>query len=575
MAISSADKLVVVKAFAPSNPLPLDAREIYDSLADAQAYAKSSAIAYAGQTIKVVDADSKTVIVYTLKPSSTTGTNFDLELVGGGTGSGVQSIGTSSVEGNISVSTANGTSTANKNVPVVGSLVNPVVDTTKHTLTLTKIGATAAQNSTVTVPLGGASPDTIISGVTQGADGLTISITKFDVKTEKSSTETVKIFGAVTGVDASVAGILDMASTNAAGAVVHTKEALVGSVINAAYDSTTKVLTLPVVTGKDASTGAVTTKAVTIDMKGVVAGAFVSVSTTADTTTVSAKHTFTYKDATGASKTTDIYDSGVRKVEAGSTTDKVKVTTANATTGALSSAEFLVGAGSVKNPTYDANTRKITLPILQTDATTKDLVINLGKDMVVKSGSYNTETKNIELVLTDDTKVLISAADLVDIYIGAATTTATTTVSSDNKISVDVKLSTVTNNKVKVDTTNGGLVVLEADFTDTKKLISDGDSATLKSAKDYTDGQISTEVTNRNSAIKKAVDDEVTARNTAISTAISTEVTNRNTYVDNSIKTEVTNRNTAITNALKEAKDYADQQAAAAGTTWVDFGTAS
>lgn len=529
MAISSSDKLVVVKAFAPSNPLPLDARELYDTLADAQAYAKSSAIAYAGQTIKVIE--DNVVTVYTLVPSATEGTNFDLSFVGGGTGtSGVAGVSTSTVEGNVKVTTSDGKTTTDKNVPVVGSLINPVVDEAKHTLTLTKVGATTAQNSDVVIPLGGASPSTIISGVAQGTDGLALSITKFDVKTEKSTTETVKIFGAVTGVDSSVAGILDVASTNAAGTAVHTKGALIGSVINAAYDSTTKVLTLPVVTGKT-DAGVATTSNITVDMKGIVAGAFVGVTTSADTTTSSTKHTFSYKDATGAAKTTDIFEGGVRKVEVGTTVDKVKITTANPATGALSSSEILVGVGNVKNPTYDPDTRKITLPTLQTDGTTKDLVINLGKDMVVTAGTYNTETHDIELTLTDGTVIKIAAGDLIDVYTGSTSTTTTVTVGDDNVITVAVRVSTVDKNILKVDAVNGGLSVLESDFVDTKKLISDGDTKALSDAKTYADGK----------------DTE--------------NLTAAKTYADGK-----------ASDALTAAKTYADEKAAAASTTWVDFG---
>lgn len=53
MAIDSKNLLVALKAYAPSNPLPLDARELYDSLEAAQKYTKA-ANAYAGQTIKVL-----------------------------------------------------------------------------------------------------------------------------------------------------------------------------------------------------------------------------------------------------------------------------------------------------------------------------------------------------------------------------------------------------------------------------------------------------------------------------------------------------------------------------------------
>ena len=124
MAILSSDKLVVVKAFAPSNPLPLDAREIHDSLAEAKAYAASNATAYAGQDIKVVE--NGTVTVYTLVPSDVEGENFALQFVGGG-GSGVQNVGTSNTAGNFSVTVAEGDHTVTKDVPVVGAFVEVAV----------------------------------------------------------------------------------------------------------------------------------------------------------------------------------------------------------------------------------------------------------------------------------------------------------------------------------------------------------------------------------------------------------------------------------------------------------------
>jgi hypothetical protein len=95
-------------------------------------------------------------------------------------------------------------------------------------------------------------------------------------------------------------------------------------------------------------------------------------------------------------------------------------------------------------------------------------------------------------------------------------------------------------------------------------------------ANDYTDSAISTEVTNRNSAISTAKGEAISDANdytdTAVSgalttaqgyattaegnandytdTAISTEVTNRNSAIDTAISTEVTNRNSAIDSAI-------------------------
>ena len=538
MAILSSDKLVVVKAFAMGNPLPLDAREIWDSLAEAKAYAASNATAYAGQTIKVVD--DGVVTVYNLVPSEVEGENYALAIVGS-SGSGVQSIDASNVEGNVAVIALDGDSTTSKNIPVVGALVNPVVDEDAHTLTLTKIGATA--NTEVVIPLGGASPEAgIVSGVEVAEDGVSLKITTFDPETETESTTEIKLAGvegAVTDVDASVAGVLAVTTTGEDGADVVAKEAIVGAAINPTYDAATKVLTIPVVTGV-AEDGTATTAAVTVDMKAVVATAFVDVAHTADTEDASAKYEFKYKDAAGAEQTKTVYETGVRKVEAGSTADKIKVTTAS-TTGVLSAAELLIGAGSVKNPEYDAETRKITLPILQADGTTQDLEINLGKDMVVKSGSYNRETNEIVLVLTDDSEVKIPAAALVDVYTGGTTNTVTVSTSEDNVITATVKLSTVEGNLVKSD--ENGLYVVEADFVATKQLIVDAQAAAEQHADD-------------------AVAGEVTARNEAIAAA-KTEV---NGYTDQQIAAEVTARDEAIAAAKTEVNGYTDQQVGAAKT---------
>lgn len=544
MAISSADKLVVVKAFAPSNPLPLDTREIYESLAEAKAFAASNATAYAGETIKVVE--NGVVTMYNLVPSEVEGENYALQFAGGGAG-GVQNVGTSATEGNISVDVANGETTKTVDVPVVGALVNPVVDEEAHTLTLTKLGATADKNESVVIPLGGAMPENgIVSGVEVAEDGVSLTITTFDPETETESTENIKLTGVVdtvTGVDTTVAGVVAVTTTGEDGADVVTKQAIAGVVVNPTYDDTTKVLTIPVVNGVDEA-GAATTTNVVVDLKGIVAGAFVDVTHTADTADASAKYEFKYNDATGAEQTKTVYETGVRKVEAGSTVDKIKVTTAD-TTGALSAAELLVGAGNVKNPTYDANTRKITLPILQADGTTQALEINLGKDMVVKSGTYNAINQEIELTLTDDTVVKIPAASLVDVYTGGATTTVTVAVSDDNVITATVKLSTVEGNLLKSD--ENGLYVVESDFTATQKLITDG----VAEAKSHAETKVAEETQAREAAIAA----ETKAREEAIAA-------------------ETKAREDALGDlGGSTVKDYVDAQVAASKATFVDFGT--
>lgn len=78
MAIESKNLLVWVKAMSRGQALPLDASEIYSTLAEAENYASTSAIAYAGQTIKAMTEDGK-YHSYILQPSEA---GYTLEEVG-------------------------------------------------------------------------------------------------------------------------------------------------------------------------------------------------------------------------------------------------------------------------------------------------------------------------------------------------------------------------------------------------------------------------------------------------------------------------------------------------------------
>lgn len=91
--------------------------------------------------------------------------------------------------------------------------------------------------------------------------------------------------------------------------------------------------------------------------------------------------------------------------------------------------------------------------------------INLDLERFVKSGEYDAETKKITLYFDDakTDKVEIDASALVDIYTGAATSTASTTVSADNKISVAVKVSSEEGNTVVAK--EDGLYVAPTDLS--------------------------------------------------------------------------------------------------------------
>lgn len=103
--------------------------------------------------------------------------------------------------------------------------------------------------------------------------------------------------------------------------------------------------------------------------------------------------------------------------------------------------------GVIHEPTYDAETRTIKLPVFGGDT----LTIALGKDLVVKNGTYNTKDKNIELTLTSGDVIKIPVGSLIDIYTGVATPSAEVSVSADNKISVSVKVSAKANNTLTLE----------------------------------------------------------------------------------------------------------------------------
>ena len=103
--------------------------------------------------------------------------------------------------------------------------------------------------------------------------------------------------------------------------------------------------------------------------------------------------------------------------------------------------------GVVHAPTYDAETRTIKMPVFGGD----ELTISLGKDLVVKSGVYNNKTHEIELTITTGEVIKIPVGSLIDIYVGVATATAEVTVSDDNKISVNVRVSAKANNSIVLE----------------------------------------------------------------------------------------------------------------------------
>ena len=112
----------------------------------------------------------------------------------------------------------------------------------------------------------------------------------------------------------------------------------------------------------------------------------------------------------------------------------------------------MVGTGTnglAKKPTYETETRTITIPVVGDE----DVVINLGKDLVVENGTLVEEEgkQYLQLTLTSGDVVKIDVNTLVDIYTGGSTSSATVAISEDNVITVAVKVSATEGNILVVN----------------------------------------------------------------------------------------------------------------------------
>jgi len=105
--------------------------------------------------------------------------------------------------------------------------------------------------------------------------------------------------------------------------------------------------------------------------------------------------------------------------------------------------------GMVSNPTYEEETRTITLPVLGKP----DLVIALGKDLVVESGGYDYDEKEIVLTLTNGDVVKIPVADIIPVFDFIDTDTIIPTINYDTatkrtSVRLNVKLDPASDNTI-------------------------------------------------------------------------------------------------------------------------------
>lgn len=106
-------------------------------------------------------------------------------------------------------------------------------------------------------------------------------------------------------------------------------------------------------------------------------------------------------------------------------------------------------ANLVSSVEYDSTNLVLTFRL---SCVEEPIVVNLPKDNFVTSGTYNTTTKNIELTLKDGSKILIPASDLVDVYTGGETSTASVAVSASNVVTANVKISDDAGNIIETKT---------------------------------------------------------------------------------------------------------------------------
>ena len=118
-------------------------------------------------------------------------------------------------------------------------------------------------------------------------------------------------------------------------------------------------------------------------------------------------------------------------------------------------------AGLAVNPTWNSETRQLVLPVTKTDGTTENVTVDIGKDIFLSSGYYDSDTKDIVLVLNDDpedpTEIRVPASALYNDYTGGDTATASVSIDgTTHEITVSAKVDSAAGNAITVVNGEGG-----------------------------------------------------------------------------------------------------------------------
>jgi hypothetical protein len=118
-------------------------------------------------------------------------------------------------------------------------------------------------------------------------------------------------------------------------------------------------------------------------------------------------------------------------------------------------------AGLATKPTWDDQTRQLVIPVTKTDGTTENVTVDIGKDIFLSSGYYDSDTKEIVLVLNDDpedpTEIRVPASALYNDYTGGDTASASVSIDgTTHEITTAVNIDSAAGNAITIVSGEGG-----------------------------------------------------------------------------------------------------------------------
>lgn len=211
----------------------------------------------------------------------------------------------------------------------------------------------------------------------------------------------------------------------------------------------------------------------------------------------------------------------VKSVAAGTDPATLKVTTGDG------EESTVTVPGVAKAPVWDADARKLTVPVTGGD----DVVVNIGKDIFIDPAAHNgydEATKSIVIYLNDGsgetkepTKISIPATGLVDVYTAQGGNGISANVTDGNVIEVSLVLDPDSKNALVLGT-NGLMLDLSAyaKTADVTNVTDALQTAVEKAQKQADDNKAAIEVLNGADTVEGSVDNKIKVAKTAIDAAV-------------------------------------------------------